>query len=85
MSILLEIEKEYNKYMEEEDHFTLFYSTLLPALFVALAAAAMTARLLQLQLFLFSLFSRSLSQPFHFALNKYANFIGKYGQSWRGQ
>jgi hypothetical protein len=34
--------------MEEEDHFTLFYSTLLPALFAALATAAMAARLLPL-------------------------------------
>jgi hypothetical protein len=38
--------------MEEEDHFT---QTQLPALFAALAAAAMAARLLPLQPFTFSL------------------------------
>ena len=40
--------------MEEEDHFTL---TLLPTLIVALAAAAMAAALLPLQLSTFSLYS----------------------------
>jgi len=46
--ILLEIrERIQNKYMEEEDHFTLLYSQLI---FTALAAAAMAARLLPLQL-----------------------------------
>jgi hypothetical protein len=47
-SILLEIrERIQNKYMEEEDHFSLLYSQLI---FIALAAAAMAARLLPLQL-----------------------------------
>jgi len=44
----------------------------------------MTARLLPLQLSLYSLFSRSLSQPSLHSLpllsNNYASFIGKYGQ-----
>jgi hypothetical protein len=53
-SILLEIRERI--YMEEEDHFT---QTLLPALIVALAAAAMAARLLPLQLFTFSHLSYS--------------------------
>jgi len=57
--------------MEEEDHFT---QTLLPALIAALAAAAMAARLLPLQLSTFSLYSShshtsltfcSLTVPFY--------------------
>jgi len=40
------------QYMEEEDHFT---QTQLPALIAALAATAMAARLLPLQLSTFSL------------------------------
>jgi hypothetical protein len=52
MFILLEIrEMIQNKYMEEEDHFTL---TQLPALIAALAAAAMAAAW-QLSLSLYSL------------------------------
>jgi len=44
--ILLEIrERIQYKYIEKKDHFT---QTLLPALFAALAAAAMTTRLLPL-------------------------------------
>jgi len=52
-SYYLEIEKGYNKYMEEEDY---IHSTQLTALFGAPAAAAMAARLLPLQLTL-SLYS----------------------------
>jgi len=54
--------------MEEEDHFT---QTLLPTLIAALAAAAMAARLLPLQLSTFTLFSSHSHNPlFHFALSR---------------
>jgi hypothetical protein len=64
--------------MEEEDHFT---QTLLPALVAALAAAAMAARLLPLQLSL-SLYSHSRSL-YHaqFALSRMPLFIGIHGSS----
>ena len=52
-------ERITTQYMEEEDHFT---QTQLPALFAALAAAAMAARLLPLQL---SLSLYSLAQTHH--------------------
>jgi len=77
-SILLEIrERIQNKYMEEEDHFTL---TLLPTLIVALAAAAMAAALLPLQLSTFSLYSsHSHTSLTQFALLSCCLFIGKNG------
>jgi len=63
--------------MEEEDHFT---QTLLPALIAALAAAAMAARLLPLQLSTFTLFSsHSHTLSSQFALLSCCLFIGKNG------
>jgi len=52
--IIRDIEMIQYKYMEEEDH---IHSTQLPSLIVALAAAAMVARLLPLLPYSLSLFS----------------------------